>query len=72
MPRLQKFSKKSFQAPSSQNRTEEGVGSKEEDASERKRFWDRVDLRLGAIEQTNARKREKERDYQKSTNNSNI
>ena len=72
MPRLQKFSKKSLQAPSSQNRTEEGVGSEEEDASERKGFWDEVDLRLGAIEQTNARKREKERDNQKSNNNSNI
>ena len=72
MPRLQKFSKKSLQAPSSQNRTEEAVGSEEENASERKRFWDGVDLRLGAIEQTNARKREKERDNQKSTNNSNI
>ena len=72
MPYLQKFSEKSLQAPSSWNRTEEGVGSEEEDASERKGFWDEVDLRLGAIEQTNARKKEKERDNQKSTNNSNI
>ena len=38
MPRLQKFSKKSFRALSSQNRTEEGVGLEEEDALERKGF----------------------------------
>ena len=61
MPRLQKFSKKSFWASSSQNGTE-GVGSKEEDAPKHKGFWDGVDLRLGAIEQTNARKRERERE----------
>ena len=29
---------------------------------ERRRFWDGVDLRLGAIEQTNIRKRERERE----------
>ena len=50
MPRLQKFSKKSFRAPSSWNQIEEGVGSKEEDALKRRGFWDGVDLRLGAIE----------------------
>ena len=44
MSRLQKFSKKSFRVFSSRNQTEDGVGSKEEDAP------DRVDLRLGAIE----------------------
>ena len=40
------------------------------DAPEQKGFWDGVDLRLGAIEQTKARKRkgERERDNQKSTN----
>ena len=38
MPRLQKFSKKSFRALSSQNRTEEGVGLEEEDAPKRRRF----------------------------------
>jgi len=39
------------------------------DAPERRGFLDGVDLRLGAIEQTNARKRERERerDTQKST-----
>jgi len=50
MPRLQKFSEKSFWAFSSWNQTKEGVGSEEEDAPERKEFWDRVDLRLGTIE----------------------
>ena len=59
MPRREKFSEKSFWVLSSQNRTREGVGSEEEvDALERKGFQDGVDLRLGAIEQTNARKRE--------------
>ena len=33
----------------------------EEDAPERKEFWDEVDLHLGAIKQTNVRKREGER-----------
>ena len=42
-------------------------GEEEEDAPERKGFHDGVDLRLGAIEQTNARKREGERETQKST-----
>ena len=70
MPRLQKFSEKSFRASSSWNRTEEGVGSEKEDAPECKGFWDGVDLHLGAIEQANARNRE--RDNQKSINNSNI
>ena len=43
----------------------------EEDAPERRGFQDGMDLRLGAIVQTNARKREKgrERDNKKSTNN---
>ena len=62
MPHLQKFSEKSFRALSSRNRTEEGVGSKKEDAPERRGFWDRVDLRLGAIVQTNARKKERGRE----------
>ena len=50
MPHLQKFSKKSFRAFSSQNRTEDGVGLEEEDAPELRGFWDGVDLRLGATE----------------------
>ena len=48
------------------------MGSKreEKDALERRGFYDGVDLRLGAIEQTNARKRERgrEKDNQKSIN----
>ena len=51
MPRLEKFSEKSLWALSSRNRIEEGVGSEEEDALERRGFWDGVDLRLGAIKQ---------------------
>ena len=50
MSRLEKFSEKSFRAPSSRNRIEEGVGLKEEDAPEHKGFWDGVNLRLGVIE----------------------
>ena len=50
MPCLEKFSEKSLWALSSWNQTEEGVGSKEEDAPKRRWFWDEVDLRLGAIE----------------------
>ena len=67
MPYLQKFSEKSLQAPSSWNRTEEGVGSKEEDAPECKGFWDKIDLRLGAIKQTNTRKRDRERERERET-----
>ena len=37
----------------------------EEDAPEHKGFWDGVDLHLGAIEQTNARERERERESKK-------
>ena len=43
--------------------------SEEVDAPERRGFWDRVDLRLGAIEQTNARKRERERQSKKHQHN---
>ena len=64
MSRHEKFSKKSVHAFSSRNLTWEGVGS-EEDAPERRGFWDGVDLRLGAIEHTNARKREKGRERER-------
>ena len=50
----EKFSKKSDVAFLSQNRTWEGVGSdgeEEEDASERRWFWDGVDLCLDAMMQ---------------------
>ena len=63
MPHREKFFEKSFWVLSLQNRTCEGVGLEEEvDALEQRGFWDRVDLRLGAIKQTNARKRERERE----------
>ena len=48
-PRREKFSEKAFQASSSQNRTEEGVGSEDEDAPKRKGFQDGADLRFGAM-----------------------
>ena len=53
MPRREKFFEKSNLAFSSRNRTWEGVESKE-DASEWRGVPDGADLRLGAIEQTNA------------------
>ena len=65
MPRREKFFEKSYLAFLSQNLTWEGVGS-EEDALERKGFWDGVDFRLGAIEQTNARERERERERERN------
>ena len=62
MPHLQKFSEKSFWVLSSRNRTEEGVGLEEENAPKRRGFQDGVELRLGAIKQTNARRREREKE----------
>ena len=44
-------------------------GEEEEDALERRGFWDGVDLRLGAIKQTNARKRGRKRDAEKHQTN---
>ena len=51
-----------------------GSEGEKEDAPERRGFRDGVDLHLGAIEQTNARKRERERegDNQKSSNKTDI
>ena len=73
MPRLQKFSEKSFRAFSSRNRTKEGVGSKEEDTLERRGFWDRVDLHLGAIEvDYHERERERQRERERERESSNI
>ena len=51
MPYLEKFFEKSLWAFSSQNQTEEGIGSEEEDAPECRGFWDGVNLCLGAIKQ---------------------
>ena len=53
MPRLEKFSKNALKASSSWNQLLEGEGSIEEEASERRGFRARMDLRLGAIDTTN-------------------
>ena len=70
MPRREKFSEKAYRASLSWNRRDKGVGSEDEDASKRRGFRDEVDLRFGAIDTTNInrRKRERERDNQKSPN----
>ena len=60
----EKFSEKSDLAFSSWNWTWEGVES-EEDALERKGFWDEVDFRLGATEQLTERGRERERERER-------
>ena len=64
MPRREKFSEKALRASSSWNRIWEGVGLEEdEDVSERRRFRDGADLRLGAIDTTNVnRKRGREKE----------
>ena len=69
MPRLEKFSRNALKASSSRNRTLEGEESEDEDeedeeASERREFQAGVDLRLGAINMTNANRKRK--DKQKS------
>ena len=66
-PRPEKFSENSFRALSSLNHTWEGVGSEEEDALERRGFWDGVDLCLGAITQTNTRERDRDRQTERQT-----
>ena len=53
MPRLEKFSENALKASSSWNRTVEGEGSKDEEASERRGLQAGVDLRLGAINTSN-------------------
>ena len=45
--------------------------SEEEDPSERRGFWDRVDFRLGASKQL-TKEKGRERNTQKRTNNINI
>ena len=63
MPRVQKFSEKSFWVISSRNRIEEGVGLEEEvDIPEQRGFWDRMDFHLGAMTQLTKRRREGERE----------
>ena len=53
MPRLEKFSENALKASSSRNRTLEGEGSEDEEASERRGFQAGVDLPLNAINITN-------------------
>ena len=53
MPRLEKFFENALKASSSQNRTVEGEGLVDEEASKRRGFRAGVDLRLGAIDTTN-------------------
>ena len=65
MPRQEKFFEKALQASSSRNWICDGVGSEDEDAPERRGFWEGADLRLGAIDTTNIiKKREGERERQ--------
>ena len=72
MPRLEKFFENALKASSSQNRTLEGEGSEDEEASERKGFQAGVDLRLGAIDTTKVnrnrgRKREEQSEKSQAT-----
>ena len=53
MPCLEKFSENALKASSSRNRTIEGEGSKDEEASEQRGFRAGVDLRVGAIDMSN-------------------
>ena len=69
MLRLEKFSENALKALSSRNRTLKGEGSVEEEAPERRGFWARVDLCLGAIDTTNVnrfRRRRREEQSEKS------
>ena len=70
MPHHEKFSEKSDRAFSSRNLMWDGVGSEgeEEDTLEWKGFRDGVDLRLGAIEKTNVRKRERQSEKHQQDN----
>ena len=73
-PRPKKFSEKSFEASSSRNRIWEWIVLEEDDALERRGFWDEVDLHFGAIDTTNVNRRErgKKETIRKAPNNSNI
>ena len=68
MPRLEKFSENALKASSSQNRIWDRVGSEDEEAPEQRGFRARVDLRLGVIDMTNRKQkeREKKKDNQKN------
>ena len=72
MPCLEKFSENALKASSPQNRTLEGEGLEDEEASERRGFRAGVDLRLGAIDTTNVnrirgRKREEQLENSQAT-----
>ena len=74
MPRLEKFFENALKASSSRNWTLEGEGLEDEEASERKGFRARVDLRLGAIDMTNVNRnkgRKKKRIIKKVPSNIN-
>ena len=60
-PISRKFSEKSWQAFSSRNQTEEGVGLEEDAALEQRGFRDGIDLCLGVMRRLTKRKRERER-----------
>ena len=74
MPCLEKSFENALKASSSQNRTLEGEGSKDEEAPEQRGFRAGVDLRLGAIDTTNInRNRKRERKtIRKVPSNANI
>ena len=57
MLHLEKFSKNTLKASSSQNRTLEGEGLEDEEAPERRGVWVGVDFHLGAIDTTNVNKK---------------
>ena len=62
MPHLEKFFGKSLRAFLSRNQTKEEVGlEEEEEALERRGFYDGVDLHLGAMKQL-MQERERERE----------
>ena len=74
MPRLEKFYENVLKTSLSQNRTLEGEGSEDEEASERRGFRAGVDLRLGAIDTTNVNRnkgRKKKRTIRKVPSNIN-
>ena len=69
MPCLEKFTENALKASSSRNRTEDGEGSEDEEAPERREFRAGVDLRLGVIDTTNVnrfRGRKREEQSEKS------
>ena len=75
MPRLEKFSENALKASSSRNRTLEGEGSEDEEASERKGVpgWSGFTIRCHRHDQRKQKERErKKRQSEKSQAASNI